>query len=527
MKFLCALFALGSLLASDLTLEEKVGQLLMAHFNGEIANEEAKVLVNEAKVGGIIYYNWSNGLYSKSQVTLLSESLQELTKKNTHPFPLFIAVDQEGGVVNRLSKGFTHFPSHKALGVAGEPHLAYLAALQVGQELMEAGVNMNFAPVVDVNNNPRNPVIGIRSFGEDPLLVTKFGKAALEGYKHSRILSTLKHFPGHGDVEVDSHVDLPVLSKSLEDLERMELLPFIDLAPFADLIMTAHILVPALDEKRCATISDKVIGYLRERGFDKVVITDSLVMDGLLKQCASIEEAAILAINAGCDIVLLGGRCLTGQNAGLELSPHDVFRIHKAIVDAVREGRIPGSRIEEALRRVLALKEQRIPENKVDSAVWGLDPKSLCEEIAKKAIRVVGNRSLHLGKNVALIAPRILEPQLELTSLSKMPAFFFEGLDPSKADMEFAVEKVKEADGVIVCSYNAWRNRGQGALIHALLESGKPIILLVTRDPTDAALFKKVPVMIQTFSPTAASIEAAIELFLRKTQGSSSKITDH
>lgn len=146
----------------SLKLEEKVGQLLMVHFHGEVANEEARILIQETGVGGIIYYNWSNGLSSPEQVRALSEDLQKMIPGK---IPLLIATDQEGGVVARLAKGFTLFPGNRALGETGDSGLAKSAALAMGQELQAVGINMNLAPIVDINSNPRNPVIGIRSFG--------------------------------------------------------------------------------------------------------------------------------------------------------------------------------------------------------------------------------------------------------------------------------------------------------------------------------------------------------------------------
>jgi beta-N-acetylhexosaminidase len=310
-----------SIFYQTMSLEEKVGQLLMVHFHGEFANEDARSLIQDAKVGGIIYYNWSNGLSSPEQVQALSAGLQKLARESRASIPLFIAVDQEGGVVARLNNGFTVFPGNKALGMTGDPNLAEASALAMGQELQAVGVNMNFAPVVDVNINPRNPVIGIRSFSDNPETVVAFGKRALQGYNRAQIIATLKYFPGHGDVEVDSHEDLPIVNKPIEELEQVELLPFARLASSADTIMTAHILVPALDAENCSTLSEKTLSYLKTTlGFQGVIITDSLVMEGVLKKCRTVDEAAIQALNAGCDILLLGGKQLVGGHTNLELS---------------------------------------------------------------------------------------------------------------------------------------------------------------------------------------------------------------
>lgn len=180
-----------SLLLQTLSLEEKVGQLLMVQVHGEVANEEARTLIQETKVGGIIYYTWSNGLHSPEQVRTLSAGLQELTKENPTPLPLLIAVDQEGGIVTRLKNGFTSFPGNKALGMTGDPSLAEASALAIGQELGAVGINMNLAPVVDVNINPRNSIIGIRSFSESPEKVALFGKQALTGLGSNTLLDSL------------------------------------------------------------------------------------------------------------------------------------------------------------------------------------------------------------------------------------------------------------------------------------------------------------------------------------------------
>lgn len=336
----------------EMSLEEKVGQLLMVHFNGEEVNGDAERLVKKAHVGGFIYYNWSNGLNSPEQVLKLSRGLQKLSDK----VPLFIAVDQEGGRIARLTKGFTLSPGNQALGKMGDPGLAEEYAFVMGREMRHAGINFNLAPVVDVNCNPRNPVIGSRSFGDSAEVVIAFAKGAVEGYHRAGILTSLKHFPGHGDVEVDSHLDLPVIHKSKEELEKVELLPFYELAGAADTVMTAHILVTAIDPLNCATLSKAVLDVLREEiGFKGVVITDSLVMEGLLKNCASVEEGAIRALNAGCDILLLGGKCLIAGSS-IELTVNDVMRIHESLVNAVKQGVISETRIDEAVQRILNLK---------------------------------------------------------------------------------------------------------------------------------------------------------------------------
>lgn len=338
----------------EMSLKEKVGQLLMVHFHGEEANQEAALLIQELHVGGIIYYTWANQLSSAAQVQNLSTGLQKLAK-----IPLIIAVDQEGGRVNRLKEGFTIFPSNLSVAKTNQSELAKRSAFAIGQELLSVGITMNLAPVVDINNNPDNPVIGSRSFGNTANCVTLFAEHALQGYRNAGIIASLKHFPGHGDVVVDSHQELPIVRKTKEQLDQLELFPFSQLASQADSIMTAHILFPALDSQNCATLSKNILtNLLREEiGFQGVIISDSLVMQGLLNNCSSIEEAAIRAINAGCDLLILGGRQLHAHSQ-LELTVERIQKIHQALLQAVETGVISQQRLEQSVQRILNLKNK-------------------------------------------------------------------------------------------------------------------------------------------------------------------------
>lgn len=342
----------------EMTLEEKVGQLLMTQFHGESVNEDAARLIQEIYIGGIIYYNWSNGLTSPEQVWNLSQGLQQLSTQTHLKIPLLIAADQEGGRVARLTQGFTIFPGNQALAMTGQPELAEKVAFVMGEELRAVGVNFNLAPVVDVNTNPRNPVIGIRAFGDSPEVVIAFASQALKGYHNAGIITSLKHFPGHGDVDVDSHEALPYLNKSKQQLQAVEWLPFAKLASQSDTVMTAHIMVPSIDPNHCATLSKSVLDILRhEIGFKGVIITDSLVMEGVLEKTFSVDEAAIQALNAGCDILLLGGKQLIGGKR-VELTVEDIVRIHQSLIIAVKQGRIAEKRLDEAVRSILHLKQK-------------------------------------------------------------------------------------------------------------------------------------------------------------------------
>ncbi len=510
----------------EMTLEEKVGQLLMVHFHGDDINEDAKKLVQNVHVGGIIYYNWSNDLNSPQQIRNLSLHLQELAIKNRFPIPLLIAVDQEGGVVNRLTNGFTIFPGNKALAMTGDLKLGELSAFAMGQELRAVGVNLNLSPVVDINNHFASSVIGIRSFGYSVDKVISFAKNSMLGYGRAGIITSLKHFPGHGHVKVDSHEDLPVLNKSLEQLENMEFVPFGELASQADIIMTAHIMVPAFDSKNCTTLSKDTLSYLRrELGFEGVIMTDSLVMEGLLKNCSSIDEAAIRALNAGCDILLLGGKKMMGSVANLELTVADVQRIHAAIVNAVRKGIVSESRLNEAVQRILDLKKRyslpiamSIENKEVDDYIANMEQhQSLAQKTASQSLRKIQNKPLpplHESK-IALFAPDLTQANIYQTSIPHMGkefnSLFFTGLNPTDQEITEAHKIAEKADVLIFCTYDAWNNSGQAALIESLFQFGKPIVLVTLKDPYDATLYPEADLILITFSPTVPSIQAAAD----------------
>ncbi len=533
-SFISAFFCLGSSscfgssLLDGMSLEEKAGQVLMVHVLGDETGEEAKRLVRGVKVGGIIYYNWANRLTSPAQVKKLSLGLQALAEQNPSALPLLIAADQEGGIVARLQEGFTIFPGNRALQETRDPELAKKAAFAMGEELRGVGINMNLAPVVDLNCNQRNPVIGIRSFGDNPETVAVFGEKALLGFQEAQVIATLKHFPGHGDVTVDSHEGLPVVTKSLEELEKVELFPFAQLAPTADAIMTAHLLVPALDSKHSSTLSKKTLSYLRDvLGFKGVIVSDSLVMQGVLSTCSSIEEASILALDAGCDLLILGGRLLTGSIEPMELTAEDIERVHLSIVKAVKTKRLSETKLNQAVERILALKNRyvgKISSEDLSKKVYTKEHRELAETIASLSLQVTEKKNGHplelSEKKVCIVAPQLLQGVLSaspLFSLGKTTdVYFYQGLNPSAFEMEAAKKQAESSDAIIICSYNAWKNPAAIQLSESLLNEKKLSIVLVLRDPLDASFFPQADWLIQSFSPTAPSIQAIFDQFIKK-----------
>ena len=334
---------------SSMTLEEKVGQIMLVFFEGGTVSENLKKFISEIKVGGVILYSSRNNIESVAQVANLNEEIQRIALF-VGSRPLFIAIDQEGGLIARIREGVTPFPGNMALGAAGDPSLAGRVASVMGEELASLGINMNFAPVVDVNNNPLNPIIGVRSFGSDPQEVAYLGAAMISGFLEKGVFPSAKHFPGHGDTEVDSHSGLPVINVSRDRLNSVEFPPFkAAVNAGVPMVMTAHVLVPALDEKKPATLSPAILGILRsELNFKGLIITDSMGMAALKKE-RSMEEAAIEALNAGSDILLFGA------DKGHKETEH--FGIYDTLLEACRKGKIPLSRLDDAVRKVLEAKE--------------------------------------------------------------------------------------------------------------------------------------------------------------------------
>jgi len=339
---------------SHFSLEDKIGQLMMISFEGTTIPEDIERVIREKSIGGIIYYR-SNCEAGPHRVKSLSESLQNIPKQTRRP-PLIIAIDQEGGRVQRLyGDTIAVIPSQYFLGLCNIPLLTLTSAQRVGEQLRRAGITMNFAPVADVITGPQT-VIGDRSFSSDPHIASLHVKAALEGYKNARIAATFKHFPGHGSTPKDSHTELPVVDKTLQELTNHDLVPFSDSISQAPAIMTAHVLYPQIDPDNPATTSKTILQRLlrKQLGYNGVTISDSLTMEGILKN-KDLIKVSIEALGAGCDILLYGKKILNDGSLG-SVSSEEIATIHTALVSAVRAGIIPVEQIDQSVQRVLTLK---------------------------------------------------------------------------------------------------------------------------------------------------------------------------
>ena len=507
-----------------MTLEQKVGQLFVLYAYGPTAatvdarNTSLYGVATPAEVvakfnlGGVIYFTWTDSVKDPQQIANLSNGLQQASLANTG-VPLQISTDQEYGSVVRVGPPATQFPGGMALGATRSANFAREAGAIAGRELKALGITTDFAPDADVNVNPLNPVIGVRSASSDPALAAEIVAAQVKGYQRDgRIVSTAKHFPGHGDTETDSHVGIPEIHHTREQWTAIDLPPFqAAIRAGIQSIMTAHIVVPALDPSGDpATLSRPILtGILREQlEFDGVVITDSLGMQGVRDKYGD-AEIPLRAIEAGVDQLLM---------------PVDPGLAYNSVLDAVRSGRISEARIDESVRRILTLKHETglVDHPYVDLArvakIVGT-PANYAE-----AQRIADHSTTLLRDDAALLplspAPRTIlvtgySPANLATALQSRGATAVvkdTGTTPTDAKIADAVATV--ADLTVVLTNKAWdtevtdKQAKQQKLVNALLATGRPVIVVPVRDPYDVAYFDPAPTTLVTYGSTAPSMEA-------------------
>ena len=329
---------------NEMTLDEKIGQLVLVGMEGYEINNNIKELINSYFVGGVILYG--KNVQNSSKLLSLTNSLKNINSSNK--IPLFISVDEEGGAVSRNPNGVKKLPTARDIGKIGDANVAFEAGRLLGQTVKAFGYNMNFAPVLDIDSNPLNPVIGNRSFGGTAEIVSVMGTAVLNGIREEGIIPVVKHFPGHGDTSVDSHIGLPDVHHDLKRIMDFEIVPFktaIDNG--ADMVMVAHILMPEIDSEYPASMSHIIItDVLRhELGFDSVVITDDITM-GAIEKKYDIGTAAIKSINSGVDIILVGHNY------------NKAIIVINAIKAGIETGDITLEKVDKSLYRILKLKEK-------------------------------------------------------------------------------------------------------------------------------------------------------------------------
>ncbi len=347
-----------------MTLEEKAGQLVMVGLDEYTNNAHSKEMVEKYKVGGFILFE--KNIKDAKQMLSLINSLKQSNLINKAP--LFLSIDEEGGRVTRMPKEFVKLPSSKYIGQFNNSQLSYDIGTILGKELKSFGLNMDFAPVLDINSNAKNPVIGDRAFGANEKLVSKLGLETMKGIQKEKVIPVIKHFPGHGDTSVDSHIGLPVVNNTLSRLKSFELVPFKEaIDNGADMIMVAHILLPKIDDKSPASFSKTVITDIlrKDLNFNGVVITDDMTMGAVMKNF-KIEEAAVTSLKAGTDIILV---CHDYNNQ---------IKVIDNIKKSIENGNLPMEEIDEKLYRILKLKNKY---NLKDDIVQSIDIPSINQKI--------------------------------------------------------------------------------------------------------------------------------------------------
>ena len=502
-------------LIAGMSLEDKVSQLLMIGFAGTEVTPHVATWVRDRKVGGVALF--SRNIVDFAQTARFTRDLQALTVGGV---PLFLALDQEGGNVVRVKDGAMLLPGNMALGATRSPTLAYVAGQSLGIDLRLLGFNMNLAPVLDVNSNPRNPVIGVRSYGERPELVGELGAWYVRGQQEMGVVAVAQHFPGHGDTQSDSHFSMPSINVDLERLNEVELLPFRRaLEAGLDVVMTAHIALPRIAEDRTlpATLSHRVLTeILRDKlGFRGVIVTDGLEMQGIVERFGS-GRAAVMAVLAGADMPMI------------LWTPKKKEEVFQALVGAVRSGEISRERLETSVRRILTVKakyglftrELEPLESVLKRRNYNPTHDQVAQRIAREAVTLVRNhanllplRSVRYRKVVVLAPPGPFG-----TRLAREPNIHVEDVPfiPSRERRAQAVEQTildaRDADLLVVAVINRYHvdmaRRISNALPHL------PVVLLSFASPYYLDELPNVDAYVCTYSYLDGAQEAAAEAVL-------------
>ncbi|MFE6997600.1 glycoside hydrolase family 3 protein [Microbacterium sp. NPDC057659] len=514
---------------ASMTLEEKIGQLFILFAYGQTATtqdarntalygqSDAAGIISEYEPGGFILFSARDNVTDPVQVATLSNGLQDAAADAGAGIPLLVSTDQEQGIVTRIGSPATLFPGSMALGAGGSSKDTRRAAAITGQELLAMGIQQDNAPDADVNVNPDNPVIGVRSFSSDPALVSRLTAAAVAGYQDDAgIVATAKHFPGHGDTATDSHSGLPLITHTLEQWQQIDAPPFkAAIAAGVDSIMTAHIVMPALDDSGDpATLSKKIVtGQLREAlGFKGVIVTDGLEM-AAVRQKYGDGEVAVRALEAGVDQLLLPA------------APQEAYR---AVEDAVASGRLTEQRIDESVQRILVMKynqgvtkHPKVDVSKVMDKVGKRSNLRAAEKITDRTTTVVRNENGALpvsitGKKVLVTGYGVSTGQnlaAQLTARGATTTVLTTGTAPTQAQITAAAAAARDADVTVVLTTGVKAASTQRALVAALDATDTHLVVAGVGTPYDINQLGEVDDYIATYSyamPALASLAKVI-----------------
>ena len=569
-------------MVSQMSTRDKITQMLMPDFrnwnvNGQekgvtSLNPDIRAALKKYKFGGVILF--AENVVGTEQTAKLTHDFQS-TMIQSGNLPLLLSIDQEGGTVRRLGTG-TSLPGNMALGASKDPKDAYNAGKITGDELASLGINTNFAPSIDVNNNPKNPVIGLRSFSSDPQLVSQLGTSFIKGIQDQGEVSAAKHFPGHGDTDTDSHIGLPVVNKSLDELNKTELVPFRAAAKNGvDMFMTAHIQYPQIEKETFpskidgkpvnlpATMSPKILTDLvrKDMGYQGVIVTDALGMQAIADNFGE-SDACIQAIKAGADILLMP----TTLRSTKDLAKMD--KIIADIEDAVKSGKISEERLNESVTRILTLKQKRGILDLKDNLLTESQQVKLAEKHVGSAENRSAERTMSLDAmtvlnnkaNVLPLKPKKREKVLFVTAAeNQVPGTKFSIArmqDEGLLSKDFSVDttsfgsnskgsdynsKVDKADYVVVYTNMASENSLQNgnyahdvpqAIFDYAKSKDKKTVQVSTNKPYDGTNFKNADATVLTYGylgmdpteggkePTTTfgpNIPAAVELIFGRT----------
>ncbi|KAJ5749114.1 uncharacterized protein N7511_010810 [Penicillium nucicola] len=514
-------------MASD--LQKQVGQLFAVGFHGCTPSPEIKTLIHDYHVGGIVLF--ARNFDDAVQLQALTVALQNEAKAAGHERPLFIGIDQENGFVTRISPPIAaQVPGPMALGATHDPECAYSAGKATGETLSFFGINMNYAPVGDINSEPLNPVVGVRSPGDDPEFVGRFASAAARGLREQNIIPSIKHFPGHGDTAIDSHYGLPVIPKTRDQLERCELIPFRRaVAEGIETVMTAHISLPCIDLTRPATLSPNLMGILRkDMGYDGMIITDCLEMDGI-RSTYGTEEGSVLALRAGSDSIMI---CHT-----YEVQVNSI----KKVCEAIKAGTIEQSRLADACRHVVTVKDKflnwdralkqsnlgelsllntRITETTMDiysRSTTLVRDKSGTLPLSKTSIIIFlfpGDKTPAggavdgegMGRQGSYQSTRYLDVLRQHNNSIAEIRYGLSGLTPEQWQV------IEVADAVIFTSLNARESPYQESLGHELAGRISNLVHIAACNPYDFLEDPQVKTYITTYEPTIEAFSVAADI---------------
>lgn len=496
------------------------GQHIVGSFEGKAPTSAILSAIQKGQISGVTLYRHFN-MTNPEQIRALTASLQQAAAESNQPF-LLIAADQEGGTLVAVPET-TAFPGNMALGATRSPDLARRMGYAVGLELLAMGINTNYAPVCDVNINPLNPVIGVRSFGEDPDLVATLASAVLEGLQSAGVAATAKHFPGHGDTAQDSHLAAPVIPHDLTRLNAIELPPFAAAVQSGvKLIMTAHIALPALtnNEPIPATLSPIILnGLLRDHlKFEGIILSDAMDMAGVL-QGLTTSEASVKSLAAGVDLLLFG--------------PADQYateNVCSAISEALTSNTLPAIEATRSAERIATLKSWMQLQTQPSLDVVGCpEHQSLALEIAAAATTLVRiapdllplSRTLSADARIAAVVPipanltpadtsSYITPDLALalrryhTNVDE----FRIPIDPTVEEVSALTAKLQAYDLVVIGTINATTHPGQSALVTNLASTNSSTIAVAMRLPYDIQSYPTVQNYICTYSIQPASMQA-------------------